>query len=288
MSHDTTRRPASPELAPPTAPPASTAFLPCSDCRDAMRVHYYALDSRPVCPKCRVGYKERIDYGKGPGSLERVLHAAGGAALLGAAALSVIGWVIPILRILPALAVAWYIAKAVNKASGDYYLKRNQWVGGIMLYLAIGLAGSVPATVDAFVGQSREERAAAAAAVVTEEEADEAIEAVMSHESSTEEASKGEDVLRNAGKPQRPQGLNESAGGQLQAAGPILGVAFFVFLTLIMPFLAILGAGMYGAGLSLFALVYTFYKFREWTSDGVSYDVTGPFRVGTGPIKATW
>lgn len=282
MSQDTTRRSSPEELAPPTA---SAAFLPCSDCRTAMRQHYYALDSRPVCPKCRVGYKQRIEFAKGPGSLARLVRHAGGTALAGVAVLCIIGWAVPIFRVIPAVALAWFIAKAVNKASGDYYLRRNQWIGAVMLYLAIGLAGSIPATVNAFSGPSRAQREAE---VVTEAEADEALEALTSFESTTADAEKGEATLRRAGNPQRPQSLNETAGGQLQQAGPVVGIAVFVILTLIMPFLAILGAGMYAAGLSLFALIGAFYKFREWTSDGVSYDVTGPFRVGTGPIATTW
>ena len=278
MTQDTTRR-ATPDAA------LSTAFLPCSDCRAPMRNHYYALDTRPVCPKCRAGYKARVDFAKGPGSLARLIRMAGGTALLGVVALCVLGWAVPVLRIIPAVGLAWFMAKAVNKASGDYYLKRNQVIGAIFMYLAMGLSGSIPATINAFTGPSRVERESRE---VTEEETDEAIDAIMSDESSTEQTAAAEAQLKRARAPQRPEGLNESAGGQLQKAGVLAGVFVFLGLTLAMPFLSIFGAGLYAAGFSLFALGYAFWKFREWTSDGVSYDVTGPFRVGTGPISTTW
>src|SRR5215208_2275186 len=87
MSQDTTRR-ATPDSS------ISTAFLPCSDCRAPMRTHYFALDTRPVCPKCRAGYEKRIAYGRGPGSLARILLWGGGAALAGAIVLGLLGsWV---------------------------------------------------------------------------------------------------------------------------------------------------------------------------------------------------
>jgi hypothetical protein len=281
MSKDITSRPSTEDL----TPPAPAAFLPCSDCRAPMQKHYYALDTRPVCPKCRTGYQKRVDYAKGPGSLARVFRMAGGTALAGVAALSAIGWAVPVFRVIPAVGLAWFIAKAVNKASGDYFLRRNQVVGAILLYLAIGLAGSIPATINAFSGPSRAEREAK---IITVEEAEDALEALASHESTTEEAEKAEETIKKATREQRPESLNESAGGQLQRAGIVAGVLVFVIITLAMPFLSIFGAGLYGAGFALFALGGAFWKFKEWTSDGVSYDVSGPFRVGTGPIPTTW
>lgn len=222
---------------------------------------------------------------KGPGSLARVFRHAGGTALAGVAALSVIGWAVPVFRVIPAVALAWFIAKAINKASGDYYLRRNQIVGAILLYLAIGLAGSIPATVAAFTGPSVTEREAREVAV---EETEDALDALLSHESSTDEAAKAEETIKRSMREQRPGSLNESAGGQLQKAGIVAGVFVFVMLTLAMPFLSIFGTGLYAAGFSLFALVGAFWKFKEWTSDGVSYDVSGPFRVGSGPVPTTW
>ena len=282
MSKDTTSRPSTEDFTPPAAP---AAFLPCSDCRAPMQKHYYALDTRPVCPKCRAGYQKRVDYARGPGSLARVFRMAGGTALAGVAALSVIGWAVPVFRVIPAVALAWFIAKAINKASGDYYLRRNQVVGAILLYLAIGLAGSIPATVAAFTGPTIAEREARE---VTEEETEAALEAFASDESSTEEAAKAEETIKKSMREPRPESLNDSAGGQLQRAGIIAGVFVFVLLTLAMPFLSIFGAGLYAAGFSLFALIGAFWKLREWTSDGVTYEVSGPFRVGTGPISTTW
>jgi len=282
MSKDTTSRPSTEGFTPPAAP---AKFLPCSDCREPMSKHYYVLDTRPVCPKCRTGYQKRVDYARGPGSLGRLFRIAGATALAGAVGLCILGWAVPVLRIIPAVALAWYMAKAVNKASGDYYLKRNQIVGAILMYLAMGLSGSVPATINAIAGESRVERERRE---ITADEARDAAEALSSHESTTAEAEEAEATLRQAMREKRPESLNETAGGQLQKAGIVAGVFLFVFLTLAMPFLSMFGAGLYAAGFSLFALGYSFWKFREWTSDGVTYDVTGPFRVGTGPIPTTW
>lgn len=278
MSQDTTSRSQSEEPARP-AP-----FVPCSDCRAPMTKHYYALDTRPVCPKCRAEYQRRIDFGKGKGSLARVIKGAGGVALLGALALGVVGWGAPILRVLAAVAVAWFLGKAVRKASGDYFMRRNQTVAYVLLWLSVGLAGAIPATWYAVSPGA----SARAAAEITPAQVEKAMETIASGDATPDEVQAAETVVRKANRPKLAPSLNESLGSQLREQG-LVGGFFGIFVIMVTsPVSAIFSAGLYAAGVGLFMLGLAFYKLHEWTSDGVSYDVTGPFRVGSGPIPTTW
>src|SRR5215510_5635004 len=101
--------------APVKVPPA----LPCSDCKEVMRGVYFALDGRPVCAKCRVPYQEKVAFGTGPAAMRRAVLYGAGAAAIGAIALGVVVLGFGFGRIPMAIGIAYLVAKAIGKATGD-------------------------------------------------------------------------------------------------------------------------------------------------------------------------
>ena len=71
------------------------------------------------------------------------------------------------------------------------------------------------------------------------------------------------------------------AGG----AGAMLIAA--VGLLFVLPILSSFSYGIYAGVLSIFGLVFALKKAWELTALVTDYDLTGPFRVGDGPIRAT-
>lgn len=270
MSQDTTSRPSTEETARPAA------FLPCSDCRSPMRSHYFALDTRPVCPKCRMGYEKRIVYGTGPGSLGRMLLWGGGVALAGAVVLGVFGFMLGILRLLLSSGVAYFVAKAINKATGDYYQRRNQVVAVLLVWFAVSTAAIVPIVVAAV----RAKPAAAAPAVPV----DSATTAAADEDGADLEA-----ALREQQVPPAPQSMEDRKAAELRSGGVAKAVLILVVLFLTLPLISAFGiGGVYAAGMSLLALGFALVRAWQWTSDGVSYQLSGPHRVGTGPVPNTF
>ena len=272
MSYDTTKR------TPPDAGFAP-AFLPCSDCRAPMRNHYFALDQRPVCPKCRAGYERQIRYGTGAGSLGRMLLWGGGTALAGALVLGIVGNWVGFLRVLCALAVAYPVAKVLNKATGDFYTRRKQVIAVVLVWSAISLASLVPIVIQA----SR--LSAEAARPATPAEAALAIEDSLA-ESDLEDL---ERTLSEDAAPRPVVSLEERKAAELRSGGFLKGLAVAFVLFLILPIVSAFGvAGPQAAAVALLGLGFALYKVWDWTSDGVSYRISGPHRVGSGPIATTW
>lgn len=271
MNQDTARR---------TTPDSttSTAFLPCSDCRAPMRTHYFALDTRPVCPKCRAGYEKRIAYGRGPGSLARILLWGGGAALAGAIVLGLLGSFVGFLRVLCALAVAYPVAKAINKATGDYYMRRNQVIAVVLVWSAISFASLVPILIA--TARAKPEIQAPATPADSVESSDlNALDSLEAAEAEQRAATTGSTSTT----------MEQRKGAELRSAGVAKGVLLALVLFLTLPLVSAFGvAGPQAAAVALLGLGYALFKVWGWTSDGVSYRVTGPYRVGTGPIATTW
>ena len=274
MSRDTTDRPATEELSRPTA------FLPCSDCRAPMRTHYFALDTRPVCPKCRAGYEKRISYGRGPGSFARMLLWGGGAALAGALALGVIGSFVGFLRVLCAILVAYPVAKVLNKATGDYYTRRKQVLAVVLVWSAISLASIVP-----IVYAAARMKAAPAAVATAADSAQARADSIEADDAADLERTLQDDVAPQPA----PRSMEEAKAAELRSGGIMKAIFVAFVLFLILPIVSAFGAaGIQAGAVALLGLGAALFKVWGWTSDGVSYRVTGPYRVGTGPIPTTW
>ena len=83
-------RPALPNIPPPDDTGGPGRAMWCSDCRAPLRPHYYAMNTRPVCAKCKGGYEAQIARGTGSAAFVRAVVWGGGAALGGALVLAAI------------------------------------------------------------------------------------------------------------------------------------------------------------------------------------------------------
>jgi len=246
-----------------------------------MRNHYFALDTRPVCPKCRMGYDKRIQYGRGPGSLVRILTWGGGAALAGALLLGIVGFWMGFLRVLCSIAVAWLVAKAINKATGDYYMRRNQIAAVALVWFSVSIAALVPIAIEMARYEPEVQAPATpadslAVAAEAQEEAD-VDDLAASLESEP------------APTPTRSQSMEQEKAAQLRSGGFLKGLFALVVLFLTLPIISAFGMwGVQAAGVALLGLGFALYRAWAWTSDGVSYELTGPHRIGTGPVSTTF
>ncbi|MDQ6831489.1 MAG: hypothetical protein M3081_21725 [Gemmatimonadota bacterium] len=283
----------------------------CSDCRQVMYTQYWAMNERPVCSKCTAPYRDKIAYGTGPAAFGRSLKYGAGAGLIGAIACALIFIVFGYVRVLCFAAIGWGIGTAVGKGNGDFGGKRYQFLAVALTWLAIGLA-YMPSAIAGLRASGTMSGALEATVVGTH-----VVAAKAKH--AGKERDELRDVLTNrlAGNDTTYDNFgkvvaiatHDSAGGDStvivdsNALGALLvkppkvkppgiGVIllfFFVFLiTLpVMATIAIFSYSMYGAGIGMLALLYGLYKAWTLAEGGPELKIMGPYRVGTGPIKAT-
>jgi hypothetical protein len=273
---------------PPSGVPTPAAPVPrlwCTDCR-APVTQYYALDdNRPVCGKCRVGYAAKIARGEGPQAMVRAILYGLGGALAGAALIAILIETVGFGRLIAALGIGWIVAWAINRATGDYFDQRYRILAVVLTYFAVGL-GSLAPVVVALVNLPDE--VVVAEAEVTDDAAaddDEEYEEYEQYRGVEEIALAEYDSVRAAHAEQRAKSSEQlmaeglSAGSVLDAA---LGMVIMFFT---LPLLSIFAFGIHGAVVGVLALGYGMYKAWEMTGKGVAYTISGPYRVGHGPVS---
>jgi hypothetical protein len=242
------------------APPPGPAMW-CSECRTALRTQYFALNERPICAKCRPQYAKMIERGTGPAAMRRaVLHGVG-TALLGAAALAAGVIVFPFFRLPVIVGIGWFVGKRIMASVDGYGGRRYQYLAVGLTYLAICIGSMVPAVKRAHDDAKR--RAA--------------IEAAHIRTLATQGQIVNEELEALGIEPIRDEPKEEAGVGSFIAA----------FFTL--PLLAMFEFGIYVAGVGLLALGFAMYKAWDLTDgQGLHLELKGPFRVGSGPIAATF
>src|SRR5215208_4376044 len=267
----------SPELIPE---PKSAPYLWCSDCRTPMRTYYFALNERPVCGKCKRGYDEKIERGVGPRAFQRALAYGLGAGLASAAVFAFVVLTMGFARMFLLVGVGVLVAKAINRATGGFYARRYQLLAVAVTYFSIGL-GCLAPVIKLAAEMDDAPAPAAASADSSAASADDELDALLADPSAA--AAQGVAERRAAElSPEARAAERMASGGFLGAAGVV------VVLLLAMPLLSMLAYGVYGAGIGVLALGYGMYKAWDITSHGlVSYEMNGPYRVGTGPIPVT-
>lgn len=274
------------------------AFLPCSDCRTPMRSYYYCLETRPLCPKCKVPYAAQIARGSGPGSMTRVLLYGGGAALGCAILLGLGVLAFGYLRAIAAIGVGYAVGRAVNHASGSFYDVRFRVIAAVFTYIALGLGSLAPvfkaiATVPDSAVEAAMADADGAAAVSGDEDEDEVSVADDPYAGMTlDEIATQMEEDREERKQAALDGTlrekdDEAAAAELKAKGffSMLGTIVVLFFTL--PLLANFAYGLYAGGFGALAMGYGVYKAWTLTGNTVGVLLSGPHRIGTGPVPQT-
>jgi hypothetical protein len=284
--------------APERVPPA----LPCSDCKTVLRTSYFVMNERPVCPRCRAGYKARVDRGTGSAALLRAIGYGGGAALLGAVLFALFLLVAPALRILGGLVgigIAMLVAKAIGKATAQYGGRSHQIVAVTCTYLAISLAAMAPVIRAAYqvndveVPPKSESRTGPAgeaaeideelATVMPEEDEDPA-----AYEARKAEAAHADSVARLEAAREAMRNRSPDASFASRLNGSVSAVLVgAIGLFIVLPVISSFAYGLYAGVLTIFALIYGMKRAWDMTGLVTDYELSGPFKVGTGPIAPT-
>jgi hypothetical protein len=244
----------------PTVAPA----LPCSDCRDLLRLQYFALNGRPVCTRCKATYQAKLDRGTGPAAMRRAALYGSGAALGGAACLAAVVLVIGFGRIPMSIGIAWMVATAIGKATDGYGGRRYQILAVALTYFAIGLGSVAP-----MVGELRRVSDGNAAPVVAQRGATTDAQAAF-HEVTVGPTRSAE----------------SRRASRLAGNGPSLVLGIFL-LVLAAPLMSLFTFGIYGLVISVLAFGYGMRRAWEMTAESSpDWEIRGPFRVGQGPIAA--
>jgi len=287
---------------PEELPDQPKAALPCSDCKTVLRMSYFVMNERPVCPRCRAGYKAKVDRGTGTAAFLRATAYGGSAALAGAALFGAFLMIAPGIRVLGGLVgigIGMLVAKAIGKATAEYGGRQYQILAVTCTYLAISLAAMGPVIRFAYrinhvkVPPRIEERTGPAgeAAELREELNNVEMlenEAPEDYARRVAEAARADSVQRleaakDAMRRSSPDGsfasrLNGSVGAVIVGA-----IGLFVVL----PILSSFAYGLYAGVLTIFALIYGMRKAWQLTDLVTDYQLSGPFKVGQGPIAPT-
>lgn len=245
----------------PPAPAPGPAMW-CSECRTAMRTQYYALNERPICAKCRPQYAKMIERGVGAAAMRRATMTGLLTTLIGAVALAAGVIIFPFLRLPIVVGIGWLMGKRIMGSVDGYGGRRYQYLAVGLTYLAISIGSVIPAIKRASDDAKRQA----------------AIEAAQIRTLATQPQAINEELESMGIEPIRTEQPAEKAG-----VGNFL-VAFFT-----LPLLAMFEYGIYVAGVGLLALGFSLYKAWDLTDgQGLDLELRGPFRVGSGPITATF
>jgi hypothetical protein len=291
-------RPKKEEQEPEGTPVAVPPVLRCSDCKTTLYQTYFAMSGRAVCSKCRAPYAKAIAYGRGPKANQRALLWGMGAALGGALVFGLTSMTIPFVRHLLSLGIAYAVAKAVMAATGNMGGRRFQYMAVAMMYGAIGLGSIFPVAmalddknVLAAVEQQRENAKIArenpvlnSAQLIGEQDkgADVVLDARRDISAMAEQMEKSVNARRAMAAihvsmtPDQKQAQNLIYKGQV---GMGLLTQFFFS-----PFVGLLTYGVFSAGVGLLLLVFSLHKAWRWTEMQMLLELSGPHRVGSGPI----
>jgi hypothetical protein len=252
-------------------------YLWCSDCRTPMRDRYFALNDRPVCAKCRPPYAKRIARAEGPGAVWRVALQGALIALVGAAVLAGAISVFPPLRLFVVVPIGFLIGKRMMAALDGYSNRRYQYIAVSLTYLCFLVGFAVPSAIAEREAAARRSATRARMQGTVATEAD----ALRDELASLTPAPRDSAATNADGTASAPIPATVLA----EPVGPGPGLAFVMLLLL--PFISSLQFGLMFSGIGFSAIGYALYlAWSKTDGQGMKLRLTGPFRVGQGPIQA--
>jgi hypothetical protein len=258
------------------------------------------MAGRPVCSKCRAPYAKTLSYGRGPAANKRALLWGFGAAFGCAIVFAGVSMTMPFIRHLLSIGIAFAVTKAIMAATGSLGGRFQQYLAVCLTYGAIGFGSMLPVacaldddSVNRAVAQQRANDSVMAGTVIGSSteligEADRGADVVLDARQQIGDVAEALEKQVNARRelaaihvgmtPDQKQAQALIAeGGSAVAVG-------LVMQFLLAPFLGLLMFGMYSAGIGLLLLVYSLFKAWRWTELKDVIDLSGPYRVGEGPI----
>lgn len=296
MSNDSSSRTGQPEQYTPPTTPAPAMY--CAECKAIMRLSYFSLNARPLCTKCSGIYRERIERGTGADAMGRAVLYGTGAAIAGMIGVAIVLSVFNAFRIVSSIAVAYLVAKAIGKATGNYGGRRYQVLAVSLTYAALGLAMLMPVLLAAHrldnvtAPPKREARYGPAGESAA---FDDEIRSLNSEPREGEDpavAAARADSLAAAdsvARLERTRANMQAMDGNAKFAGRLAGGAVSkivgaIALLFVLPILSSFIYGLYAGVISIFALGFALKKAWELTELVADFELSGPFKVGTGPI----
>jgi hypothetical protein len=277
----------------PTPEPQRTRGIQCSDCRSVSRTSYYALNDRPVCARCKQQYAERIALAKGPGAMTRTvllgMGAAVGGAILTAIGISIFG----MMRILCSVGVGFLVGSTIKHANGGWPGRKYQILAVVLTYFALGFGAIMPTLLSLPAARREFQRAAADSAAAARARA--VADSIAAQDSTKVEAGPTDGLAAIADSMEAARfkpPMHKSAGRE--NADKLAGVSVFgviggvLNMMIMLPILANLQYGIYAAGLGLLAFGFGMKKAWDLTEGGIELQLSGPYKVGEGPIAASF
>jgi hypothetical protein len=279
--------------------------MPCSECKSILRTMYYSLDERPLCTRCMQGYRKRIERGTGSGAMGRAVLYGTGAAFAGMVGVSLLLTFVGAFRIIASIGVAFMVAKAIGNATGHYGGRRYQILAVSLTYLALGLAMLTPvfraaremSRVTAPPRSAARFGPAGEQAELRDELNSQAAVADADPDAPPEDpeviAARADSIARadSLERLEQTRANLRARDGNFAAAEKLAGgaramIVGAIGLIVVLPILSSFTYGLYAGVLSIFGLVFALRKAWQLTEIVTDYELTGPFRVGEGPIAA--
>jgi len=265
----------------PAPAPDAALYMSCSECHAPMREKYFSMNERPICAKCCPKFARRIKRTDGAGAIWRVGLQGALVALVGAVALVVVITLFPPARIFLLIPIGYYIGKRMMGSLDGYSTRRYQYLAVGLTYLCFLIGFTIPAVREQREAITRNavNRVKMQGTMATQTDA-------IREELAALNAGRGESADPPSDEDSR---LAEQAAAQKKAAedpiGPGPGLA--LVLLLFSPFLAMMQFGMMASAMGVLALGYALYQaWKQTDGQGMLLALSGPFRVGQGPIPA--
>jgi hypothetical protein len=285
-------------------------FISCSECKTVLRgqQRYFALNERPVCGKCRIPYAKTIEASEGKGAFLRAAIQGGIIAVVGAALLAAVVAVFPAGKIFLVIPIGYLIGKRIMTSIANYSNRDYQKLAVGLTYVSFLAGMSIGAVKgDAANAERKEEvrtkmqgTAATQSDAIDEEmksiRAADSIEAVQSGETfapddgeveeDTATVFTGDAQLDSAIVRDRENARRAAAAPADEPITPGPGLLFFMFL--LSPLFGMIGSGMAFSAAGVAAVGYAFFQaWKQTDGQGRDLRLSGPFRIGEGPIAAT-
>ena len=266
----------------PPATPDAALYMSCSECRAPMREKYFSMNERPICAKCCPQYARRIKRTDGPGAIWRVGLQGALVALVGVVVLVVVITIFPPARIFVLVPIGYYIGKRMMSSLGGYSTRRYQYLAVTLTYLCFLIGFTIPAVREqrAAITRNAENRAKMQGTMATQRDA-------LREELAALNAQHGDptDPLSDEESASEEQAAAAPAQAAADDLGPGPGLSFV--LLLFSPFFAMMQFGMMASAMGVMALGYAMYQaWKQTDGQGMVLELSGPFRVGQGPIPA--
>jgi anti-sigma-K factor RskA len=264
----------------PAEAPDAALYMSCSECRAPMREKYFSMNERPMCAKCCPKYARRIKRTDGPGAIWRVGLQGALVALVGVVALVVVIKFVPPARIFVLIPIGYYIGKRMMSSLEGYSTRRYQYLAVTLTYLCFLIGFTIPAIGAEREARNRraENRAKMQGTLATETDA-------IREELVALNAQQGNSAAPQSGEPSRSE--QQAAAAPRKAAADDIGPGLAFVLLLFSPVFAMMQFGMMASAMGVMALGYALYQaWKQTDGEGMLLDLSGPFRVGQGPIPA--